>query len=43
MGIWVSADSRVMSLGAKESSGTISKDSVSGSILRVINVNVVRK
>ena len=28
-------------LGAKGLSGTISKDSVSGRILRVINVNVV--
>ena len=33
MGIWVPADSHIMSLGAKGLSGTISKDSISGSIL----------
>ena len=43
MGIWVPADSCVVSLGAKGSSGTVSKDSVRGSILRVIDVNLVRK
>ena len=43
MGIWALVDSRVVSLGAKGSSGTMLKDSVSGGILKVINVNVVRK
>ena len=43
MGIWAPADSRVMSLGAKGLSGTESKDSVRGDILRVIDVNLVRK
>ena len=43
MGIWAPADSRVMSLGAKELSGTILKDSVRGSILSAINVNLVLK
>ena len=33
VGIWVPADSRIMSLGIKGSSGTMSKDSISGSIL----------
>ena len=35
------ADSHVMNLGAKGSSGTNWKDSVRGGILSVINVNVV--
>ena len=43
MGIWVPADSRVISLGAKGLSGTISKDSIRGGILCAINVNLVRK
>ena len=33
VGIWVPADSCVMSLGIKGSSGTMLKDSVSGGIL----------
>ena len=33
MGIWAPADSHIMNLGIKGLSGTISKDSVSGSIL----------
>ena len=41
MGIWALADSCIVSLGAKGSSGTISKDSISGSILWVISVNLV--
>ena len=43
MGIWVPDDSRVMSLSAKGSSGTKSKNSVSGSILQVKIMNPVRK
>ena len=43
MGIWAPADSRVVNLGAKGSSGTVSKDSIRGSILSAINVNLVRK
>ena len=43
MGILAPADSHIMSLGAKGSSGTKSKDSVGGGILRVIDVNLVRK
>ena len=43
MGIWAPADSCVMSLGAKGSSGTEWKDSVRGSILSAINVNLVQK
>ena len=43
MGIWAPDDSCVMSLGAKGSSGTGWKDSIRGSILRVINVNLVQK
>ena len=43
MGIWAPDDSRVMSLGAKGLSGTEWEDNVRSSILRVINVNVVRK
>ena len=43
MGIWAPADSHVMSLGAKGSSGTRCKDSVRSSILSVIDVNVVQK
>ena len=42
MGIWAPVDSHIMSLGAKGSSGTVLKDSVRGSILRVIDVNLVR-
>ena len=41
MGIWAPDDSHIMSLGAKGSSGTESKDSIRGSILRVIDVNLV--
>ena len=36
-------DSCIVSLGTKGLSGTESKDSIRGSILRVINVNLVRK
>ena len=43
MGIWVPDDSHIMSLGAKGPSGTGWKDSIKGGILRVINVNLVRK
>ena len=43
MGIWAPADSHIVSLGAKGSSGTMSKDSVSGSILSAINVNLVQE
>ena len=43
MGIWALDDSRVVSLGAKVLSGMEWKDSVRGSILSVINVNLVRK
>ena len=43
MGIWVPADSGVMNLDAKGLSGMEWKDSVRGSILRVIDVNLVRK
>ena len=43
MGIWAPADSCVMSSGAKGSSGTEWKDSVRSGILRVIDVNLVRK
>ena len=43
VGIWVLADSRIVSLGAKESSGTILKDSIRGSILSAINVNLCAK
>ena len=41
MGIWVPADSRVVSLGIKGLSGTECKDSVRSSILSAINVNLV--
>ena len=41
MGIWAPADSHIVSLGAKGSSGTILKDSIRGGILCAINVNVV--
>ena len=41
MGIWAPADSRVVSLGTKGSSGTEWKDSVRGGILSAINLNVV--
>ena len=41
MGIWASDDSRVMSLGTKGGMGW--KDSVRGSILRVIDINLVQK
>ena len=40
MGIWVPADSHVVSFGIKGSSGTDWKDSVRGSILRVMDVNL---
>ena len=43
MGIWVPADSHVVSLGIKGLSGTEWKDSVRGGILRVIDVNLVQK
>ena len=43
MGIWAPADSHVVSLGAKELSGMEWKDSIRGGILRVIDVNHVRK
>ena len=43
MGIWVLADSHVMSLGTKGLSGMECKDSVRGSILSAINVNLVLK
>ena len=43
MGIWVPVDSRVMSSGTKGSSGMEWKDSVRSGILRVIDVNLVRK
>ena len=42
MGIWAPADSCIMGLGAKGLSGTILKDSISGSILSAINVNLVQ-
>ena len=41
MGIWVLDDSHIVSLGAKGLSGMEWKDSVRGSILRVIDVNLV--
>ena len=43
MGIWVPADSRIMSSGVKGSSGMECKDSVRGGILSAINVNLVLK
>ena len=43
MGIWAPADSCVVSLGAKGSSGMECKDSVRGGILSAINVNLVLK
>ena len=43
MGIWAPADSCIMKLGAKGSSGTVSKDSIRGSVLSAINVNLVQK
>ena len=43
MGIWASADSCVVSLGTKGSSGTVSKDSIRDSVLSTINVNLVQK
>ena len=43
MGIWVPADSHVVSSGAKGSSGTECKDSIRGGILSAINVNLVLK
>ena len=43
MGIWAPADSCVMSLGIKGSSGTELKDSIRGGILYAMNVNLVRK
>ena len=43
MGIWAPADSHVVNLGAKGLSGMEWKDSIRGGILRVIDVNLVRK
>ena len=43
MGIWAPADSHIMNLGAKGSSGMEWKDSVRGGILRVMDVNLVQK
>ena len=41
MGIWAPDGSPIMSLGAKGSSGMEWKDSIRGSILRVVDVNLV--
>ena len=41
MGIWAPADSHIVSLGAKGSSGTELKDSIRGGILCAMNVNLV--
>ena len=43
MGIWALADSRIVSLGAKGSSGTECKDSVRGGIFSAVNVSLVQK
>ena len=43
MGIWAPDDSRIVSLGTKGSSGMEWKDNIRGSILRVIDINLVRK
>ena len=43
MGVWVPADSRIMSLGVRGLSGTECKDSIRSGILSAINVNLVLK